>query len=794
MKKIIMGVLTILLLFINVTTLAIADSDWYHDDSSTKLILFPDDKTYKIGDEVTIMLYMFDKAIPVDASEEPIITLFSYEGYNRISNEPNDMITVEKKDTGVYKISFKIFTSDIEYDEFDGSEEYVSIRVKAEGIYGKDSENDFTYNIANDDVYIDVLLSDEGISIEIEFDDMSDRYSSPGDTVEFTITIKDDGLLTDDLNLEVEYKTYEYFEYYEDYEDWKIIFDIQNPSPGINKGKFIINANLEKPTNYQIRAFIDENDNGECDNDYDSETEKYIYEKRDNLYFYVYFYSIWFHELNIISTNANFEICVADIDGKAVSGIDVNLTAKAEQFVYDPVWNYTHTDYVEIYSDTKSTDILGEANFEFNYDVTDSFKITGTVGTSKKYQEFEKYIYLDDERESETEEKPSEYGFDVTENIKNDYYLKGSNVNRNYKTYLEGEILSSDDPPVYWYAFTEYDFVKADTAEIENNGQINIDFTAPNDICYIDFVGEVGEKIEGYEDNETTIDGKEYDEARDQIYIDKDELSNSKIDLKVTNLKIGGRTKVKAKTELNTENIEYIVLLWTMGEYDDSGNNLLETEWSKWDHLSGPPTYFYLSKEGNEFVGEFVIPEFMPNDVKYTVFAYVGDEYDNNYENHVTLKKGQSKSTEGYEDEGFFQMIMSPTIIIGVIITFVIIGVVAIKKKKKSKAGQFPGNYPQQPFQHNVQPGSLSSPQQQFPPFTQPYTQNSPQNIPPYPQSQQIQPPTPQPTSQQFPQFAQPLSQNSPQKISSNPQLQQPPQQQIPSFPQQQIQPAHQLS
>lgn len=670
-----------MLIILNGTSIVRSEREWYHNQSSTKLILITEDKKYEIGDDVIILLYLFDKSNAVHASEKPIVILNENDDNERKSDDSNTNINIEEKEKGIYEIKFKISSNDVEFKNNDNSE-YIDVNAKA--IYGKDSENDLTYNIAEEWTNIDVKTNiEKTISLSIEFDDIKDIFPSPGDSIEFTITVEEYGKLANKENLKAMTKVYQ--RVYNGNIITTPITNIQNPSIGKYTGKYTIDTQLNESIYFNIFAYIDENNNNVDDNE----------DIREEIWGYVYFYRIWYHELRISDTSALFEICVSDIEGKAISNLDVNLTGSTPQRVteYNNTGSSSYTIYNEIYSKTKKTNNIGKTIFELNFENTSYIRIEGIVGPNSKKQKFIKIISMGEQ------ETPGKFGFDIIEKNKEDRYNSGSNVNIRYNTYYNGTQLNRDNDPVYWYAYTEHKFIETDIADIKFGGELSIDFIAPDDSCTIDFIKNEGEKKEY--DGATTEDKKRYSSTEDSININKKRVKDSRIYLNVSDFEIGKPTKVEVLSQITPESLW---ITWALGEYDSEGYYNMRNLWNTWQVLNGPYYYYFQPNNNNElYQVELVVPEFMPKNLPYTIYVIVYDENSSSYRNYQTVNIGKTRNTSNDNDNKIFELGIFQSILIGILVFIIYIAVItiekAIKSKNKQNYKQFP--IPQKKFQQS---------------------------------------------------------------------------------------------
>ncbi len=609
-------------------------------NDSMKVLLFlegPDnDSGYKVGDNVAVEVRVFDKGQPKDADTSPTVTLNKYG-----SNERE--ITVEKVGTGIYSGSFTIMESDGDY-----------INVYAEATLGKENETDFSYD--EDEGFGWVwIVGEENLEVEFEFSDnpLSDIVAFPGDTIDMTITVKNNGIRINP----------DYFSLTADEEE----IEYTNPSIGVFKASYTISLTITESTSIDIRAEAEYNDDHASDGgDID-----------------VNFYSVWYHRVSITDSHAQFELCVADISGKAVEGADID-------FDYD-------TDD-EGNSRSGITDSEGKSFFTIRHDSASSIWIEGTVVYSGKTQNFDGHIDLSDEEPGSDIEEPSPYAdFQVIYQQNAGEIGMGETVTLEYIAYEEA--IPLPDQLIYYYIYTDEEFISSGSTITDSNAKFTITFMTP------EYMGAVELEFESPFDKEyswehaDTDDELVYREDDDYMFIssvtsiesyfgDPDES----IVIETSPLKIGGKTTITASMP---DSEGYYAFVWVLvGEYtlEDVVQDP-RLEWEPWASIY-PIPYNLVTVEDDEFTQEVILPEFLPNDETYTILIFFldPDALDFPYHwNYVHVRPGESVSSDDEQNLLLHSPIKIgnigiPWLAIIIIIVLILAAIVAGVKRRGPKA------------------------------------------------------------------------------------------------------------
>ncbi len=513
-----------------------------HQDSLNVIMTCENqDKVFSSGDSAKVTVHVFDKGSYVDADNKPTLSVNQYSS-GEIDTQERELGT-EKTSTGKYESTLTIMDSDIENYEYlelelkDTEKTSSGSRARDYGYYyshyddeyavgyGRDSKTDDTYNFVYSDEVNDIILNlkrKEKMEVAIEIDDCPDYPFNPGDTIDITIKVSEDGdnIAPGDFKLILGHDDTDGYETEE--------LPYNNPSDGVYKASYTIPSRLTKCTSYSITA------KAELTDDNNDET----WDDTAHLSFELNFFDIWYHKISRDETETKFDIWVSDMDGKAVSNAGVylfyeiyktydyedsdhdgfsdnfeihcktdpndhssypenidlddsdndDICDKEEEFYgSDPKDRYSNPDWPEYIrnSEVKTTDNLGKAIFLIET-TEDDIGIDGYVKKGELNQTFHGRISSETEEEEPTEPEPSGSGFEVlsSDNI-NFISLGSTTVSKQFIAFLEGEKLESAD--VYYYLYTAEKILTYGDVTTSTDGKFSISFTPPSKECAIHF-------------------------------------------------------------------------------------------------------------------------------------------------------------------------------------------------------------------------------------------------------------------------------------------------------------------
>ncbi|ODS35438.1 MAG: hypothetical protein A7315_05555 [Candidatus Altiarchaeales archaeon WOR_SM1_79] len=620
-------------------------------DDSVKVLLFVGEKgknDYEIGEGVPVEVRVFDMGQPRDADRPPKVILNRYD-----TNERE--IALDKIDTGVYYGGFVILENDTDEDSF--------IYITTEATIGKENETDYLYDYDRDYETITVGSEEENdgdlnVRIEFEVTNAPIIEAEPGDSVDVTMIVEFD-------EVKIAPDNYEFTVEGEDLYP-------SNPSKGIYKASYEVDFTITESTNIIIHS----------EAEYKDKTDSAVG------IIVVDFYKIWYHRVRITESNVQFEICVSDMNGKAVVGASV-------EFDY-------FTDSDDTGSESEVTDGSGKAQFSLNYESASHLQIEGSAELLGKTQNFYGYFDIEEEETETIIDEPSPYyDFQVIYQENEGTIQPDDPVALNYIAYSKA--IPLQEQRIYYYIHSEEEFIKAGSVTSSSAGKFTITFRTPTyfDNIILDFETPMGEPYSQYSCD--CNDGFIYEEYTDILYKDTGVLTNidKNIELRSSVFTIGGKTKISA--EIPNSGNYFAFAFVVAGEFSlDEPEEEFNPEWMP---LSSLEQYCFLYPTNGKFEGELVIPEFLPEDETYTVLVFIVNLKDSS-DYHLTyahVKPGE-RIESGDESEIFF--LQSPINIAGfgipwiaiILIIAIILTVMVVKiKRRVIKPTEFE-NVDQEPY------------------------------------------------------------------------------------------------
>jgi hypothetical protein len=607
-------ILSILMLVCAIVPQATATSD------SLEVIVTVEKRIFQPGSQIDITVHVFDKGTYVSADEISVVV-----GYY-----PYVEVNVTETQTGVYEGSYTIKQDD------------TMVIVTATVSRGTDSDTGYAF----------VELTEEpeevvDFSVDVMLDDPRDYQAEPGDAVEITVTVKENGTLVDADTLEL------------DINDQSLQYT--KTETGTYKATKNIPSALNKGDSYDIYAHAQKD--GMDDSDFDS--------------FYVTFFMVLYHNITKTNTSSTFDIYVSDMNGGVVEGASVSIS-------YDDDDNENTPKVTKV----GTTDSQGKARFTITYQEIDYIEVEGSVTHGGRSQEFDGAIMISDDFGYEPE-GPREEGFDVVDQGDLEVYNPGDTVTRQYTAYMNGAPWVNKE--VHYY-ITEgfspaYRVTGQDSINTDNNGKFSVTFTAPQEMAIINF--ETGRP--------KTQEDYVYDEDDDLVYEEDMEFVlistgsdlpaldwEEGISVSVNTLAVGGPTTVKV-TGANIPSDARVIASWFVGNADDYLETVtsvaFSSDWQYWTGGSGT----FLSKENGKYVGELLLPEFMPQDEDYTIIGGWMESDGDVHLNYVVLQPGESGGTTGTasEDDGVGGDTYMLILLLVVVLVVIIVLIKAVGKPKK---------------------------------------------------------------------------------------------------------------
>jgi hypothetical protein len=623
------------------------------DDSSHAVVVSPTGEIDE-GDTAEIEVHVFDK----DQYVEPTaITASEFMGGE---------ISLTKKSTGIWTGSF---------DPDQASMVYANAEIDTKSATGG--------------LMMRVNPSDQPAEVEISIEPKDPAAlvkAQPGDKLDFVIEIYKDGKLKDDNSLEVTITNWQTWD--------QEVLAKSKTTTGTYETSFTV-PQLTESTDYEIEAEINE---GSADIDFE-----------------INFFQVWIKKGTFSTTDASFDLYVADGNGKAVNGAEIEF-----EYSYDEMdsWEYITKD-----AGKATTDNTGKASYTITYSKVDrEVYLDGTVVKDGKTQHFSGSIIITATSSGNGFEppEPDGYGLEVIYQEDDEKALKpGKTVDLKYRAYhTEGwgdpEPFASKD--IYYYAHTYTTVVKYGKVTTDSDGFLTINIKIPSikgdyDILMMDFQAETS--TDTWEDDmggHYIADSSYYD-----ILDNPEVLKDTGVKITVDQLKVGDESSIKA-TYSKTKKESEAMVMWIPGQHNIKDLFGVGDTQPDWDHLGGMDYGSYMSKKGDTFSSTILIPEFMPK-TTYTIFVMVIDvdfedivlnPQDYIHINYISVKVSEGGTTDD-GDDGMFGMgtvggidVFLILLILIIIVVIVVIAVVATRRRApppayQPGAYQPPGTQPQQP-------------------------------------------------------------------------------------------------
>jgi hypothetical protein len=638
---------------------------------SLKVIILSEDHTYKTGENVTVEVRVYDNTQLVQADE---IVIFVRTHWSRDDIE----IDVQEISTGIYQGSYEVQSDDY----------YLWFSALAE--LGTDS----------DSAEFEASVYEERLDLDVHFSHQSHAYLWPGESViaTLTTTYRDELVDVDEFTylrlIDPEETTTDL-----DYERiqegvYKVLVTIdevaQNGDYTLSARALYANAHSQAQATITVNAL-----------------------------------TIWYNLETYAGNTATFTLGVADPNGKGV---------------YDAKVTIDHPQDL-----TEYTDESGLALFSLT-GIYNGITVYGEVESGDIIQTFVGQVYTDFESEPQS---PHHEGFDVLYDGTDFIYSAGSKVTRGYRAYHDSIPISNGDIH-YYITLEETDFIlygeympfdngwglgstskviKTGTVQTTQLGEFSISFTAPKDQGIVAINFETGITNQFTFPSYDYDDDLVYEEDYDYIFVNKGDLWNSdSVTITSEPLKVGGITDVTLKTSEKPNEKDELFAMWAAGKL--SGPDEIEAPGEDWTCWTEGGDVIFLEETGNpnEFKGEAVIPEFLPDDGEYTLVAGTMDS-DSGYPyvNHATLKEGESAGAQNMD--------LLVLILLGgaVLIILIILGFGAFTEKDKQNQDPMQENFPPSPSEGGGWPPSddPNMQQEQNPPYNHQLAADAQSDLPP---------------------------------------------------------------
>lgn len=588
--------------------------------NSLKVIVTVEKGYFEPGSDIDITVHVFDKGTYVSADTISV----------QVGSYPFVEVNVTETQTGIYVGTYTVMPED------------TTLYISATASRGTDSDTGDTYLDLEEEPEVE-----PDFTVEITLDDPGDYQAQPGDAVEITVKVKENGTLVAPDLFELEIEGYAQSH--------------TNPDVGTYKSTYNIPSTLNKGGDYEISA----------------RAEKDSMEDYDHDSFSVIFFTVCYHEISKTNTTSTFDIYVSDMTGKVVVGAAVSIS-------------YDHDDNYQTPEMTRqgTTDSLGKVGFTIHYEDINYVDIDGTVGYGGKSQEFDGTIWISEGTGFEPEE-PEDEGFDVIDTDPLKVYGAGDSVSRHYTAYMDADPWMSEE--IYYY-ITEgfiptYHLIKQGIVTTDATGKFSISFTAPEDMVILifktarpktqdDYFYDQDDDLVYEEDREYVITGA----GADLPMLDWDD----DVTVSVGTLRVGEPTSISVGGG-NVPSGTRVIAAWFVGSAEDYLDLVVSAafdyKWQCWTGMSGVA----LSKSGGEYTGEILLPEYMPDNEDYTIIAGWITSDGEAHLNYVVLKPGESGESDGKSDDEDLLENEFFLILVLLIILVVLIAVIKMAGRGKKK-------------------------------------------------------------------------------------------------------------
>jgi Tfp pilus assembly protein PilZ len=565
------------------------------DEDSIAVFLFIEDKeNYALGDTVTITVHIFDKGDYLTTPDTVTVTV------NATKNIP-----MSQKSDGIYEGTYKLNQSDAIFT-FGDWHLY----------FNANASKNLNWDTARESLIVPGQDPDTPeLSVWIEVDDPKDRTPRPGDDVELTITVKEDGTKVDAQGLNISTPGG--------------ITEATRTGTGVYTFTYKVPSN--KVRNEIISIGAEVNYNGQVAFDYISLPLDFL--------------NVWMHNSNFGKTHADFEIWVADLDGRAVVGAVVFLSAPKS-------------------GSSATTNKEGKAVFSLDYlePTTGIVELVGEVSAPSEDTQTFSYSFIVGDIENGFITTPGE--FEVFPASGDRRGEPGDQFTVEYEAYNDTKLWTNKSVHYYTvfresYYSSEGLIIDYGTKTTNANGRFEITFTAPNQEGFI----LVYFKSAVEPSTKPSNDNYRYKETTDTAYIMvEEEITGTgvtdELNVNIGELILGGEIDVTA-TMAGSSGLRAKVF-WELS--DDN-----------WTWLSGQD-YSYLTESDNKFTGSVYIPEFLPQDQNYIIGVRLIDtETGTSYDNGVQEKPVGVAPGKETEEEGLDFLTIALIIIVIVVVIVLLI-------------------------------------------------------------------------------------------------------------------------
>jgi len=545
-----MGKYWTIMLSVLLVSLLLPNVAAYND--SLKVVVTVERDNYEVGEVVNFWVHVFDKGDYVDADVLNVTVGFT----------PANVIQTS---VGVYQGAYTVKPTD----------DYVFI--SAEATRGTDDDEDYAFcdigsGGGEEWRYLDVAVT---------FDDPRDQYVQPGDAVELTITVEEDGVRMDPDSLDVEI------------DDDSI--DHERVETGVYEAVFEVPEDLTAGMEYDVYVSAEDGDA------YGSGWE----------HFSVVYYSIYYHNISLSETSTTFELYVADNLGWGVEGAEVRL-----EYDDDYMWDTPPVVVEDV------TDAEGMAEFTLAYEDVSYLFIRGNATFENFSQDFTGYLDVPHEYNSTP---PMSEGFYVQST--DAPYVDSGIVRQNYTAYFDGAPWVNK--VVYYYVieenYTPTQVLEHGSLTTGLDGSFFVTFNDTGNPVSVHFESPAPRTADDYDWDED--DDQVYHEDRDYVYfydsfpitIEDFAWDEDNITITCDGLWLGAWNTLEADISNAPSDATYMVS-WMIGNVEEMMDlyNFTTPEWECW---GGYESDAQLYLDNGTHRADLMLPSFFPADEDYTLLV-----------------------------------------------------------------------------------------------------------------------------------------------------------------------------
>jgi hypothetical protein len=596
---------------------------------SLKVIILTENIAYKVGENITVEVRVYDATELVEADEIEVKVQTRWHGDNK-------HIEIEEISPGIYRGEYQIEEED----------HYLSFSAWARS--GPD----------DDDAGLWAEIYEGRLDLDVHFSHQSQAYLWPGQSAKATITAK----YRDEP---VDVDGFRYVRLVDSEED-ELDLEYERVAQGVYETQVVMDEMIFENMEYRLEAY------GEYANAHAQSYASVI----------VNVLTVWYRLEEIVGNTATFTLGVADSNGKSVPNAEVIITYPQLERKYTDQDGLTLFSLAGIHSGVSVSGYVeaGELTQAFQGEIYMDNPEEQEVPAHNRFDvlyQGDDFMYSGGSKISRSYKA---YNYSIPHSNSEIIY---------YITLEETDFILNDEfiPHEYGDYTATSRVVKTGTVSTSLLGDFKISFTAPKEqgIIAIHFESGIVRNDYNYDPPyETDYDHDDdlvYEEDWDFLFISKGNLwDSSSVKISSDPLKVGGKTTVRVTMDKAPEDGDELFAMWMAGAPSNSLYNEEEdSEWVSW--VDGGNSIFLKETDNpKEYKGSSIIPEFMDDNGDFTLVAGEMDgETGVPYANHATLKEGESA--------GESNMDLLVLILLGgaVLVILIILGFGAFTEKERNK-------------------------------------------------------------------------------------------------------------